>query len=295
MRGGVKVYIPGIVLFAGGVITCLLVLSQYAATPEPRPVVCHNFRRDLPVPPAPAISAARIHNLLRLAKFDCQNKPALISDRGGKAVVIEVGAYDGSDTRLLAEKSKRVYSFEATPSKEARIRKNVGEYADRVVLEMAGVSDTPGTMPLLIPSGEHGAQQDAFGDQRFFMGKDVRTIDVPVVRLDQRVHEHVDILFSDTQGHEWQVVRSAEEIIRRYGIDMLHLEFSPNLLKSSGSDPADFLRYLHALGYTCFDCDAFGPPPANQSRSFDEFATNFGSFTFMHGDHGQWTDILCIA
>lgn len=294
-RGGAKLYVPGIVLFACGVLACLLVLSQYTVAPEPSPSVMSSLRREHLMPPVRARSPPRIQSVLRLAKFDCQNKAALLADRGGKAVVVEVGAFDGAETPLLASKSQRVYSFEATPSKEAQIRKNIGAYADRVTLHMAGVSDRAGTMPLLLPAGEHGAQQDAFGDQRFFMGKNVRTIDVPVVRLDDVVHEHVDVLFSDTQGHEWQVIRGAENLIRTHGIDILHLEFSPNLLKSSGGDPADFLRYLHDLGYVCFDCEAFGPPPADKFRTFDEFAANFGSFQYMQGDHGQWTDIMCFA
>lgn len=293
-RGGVK-YLLVIALIALGVVAVMLLLSKFSAMPEPSPTVHHALRTEGFIPPARAVSPGRVHSVLRLAKFTCQVKEALLYDRGGKAVVVEVGAFDGAETPLLAAHSRKVYSFEATPSKEKTIRAKIAPFASKVELHMVGVSDRAGTLPLAIPAGEGGAQQDAFGDQKFFMGPKVRTIDVPVVRLDDVVHEHVDVLFSDTQGHEWQVVRGAEGIIRTYGIDMLHLEFSPNLMRGSGSEPADFLRYLRDLGYACFDCDAFGPPPADKFRTFDEFASNFGSFQYMHGDHGQWTDLLCFA
>lgn len=294
-RGGIKCYLPAVVLIALSFISGMLLLSYFAALPEPSPTVHHALRREGFLPPARAVSPGRVHNVLRLAKFDCQAKGMLLYDRGGDAVVIEVGAFDGAETPLLAAASRKVYSFEATPSKEKTIRSRIAPFEAKVELHMVGVSDRAGTLPLAIPAGEGGAQQDAFGDQRFFMGNGVRTIDVPVVRLDDVVHEHVDVLFSDTQGHEWHVVRGAEGIIRRYGIDVLHLEFSPNLMRGSGSDPAEFLRYLRDLGYVCFDCDAFGPPPADKFRTFDEFAANFGSFQYMHGDHGQWADLLCFA
>ena len=289
MRGLLKILLVALALLPFGAFFYFLSAQRADLDPVVR------IERRAPLVPARVRSPSRVHNVLRLAKFSCQDKAALLADRGGQAVVVEVGAFDGADTPAYAAHARVVYSFEATPSKEAQIRRNIGAYADRVQLRMVGVSDRSGTLPLLVPAGEGGSQQDTFGDQRFFMGPGTRTIDVPVVRLDAVVHEHVDALFSDTQGHEWEVVRGAENLIRVHGIDMLHLEFSPNLMRSSGSDPAAFLRYLRDLGYVCFDCDAFGPPPANASRSFDEFASGFGSFHFMHGDHGQWTDILCFA
>lgn len=297
--GGVNIFIFFIVLIALGIVVSLWILFPYAAAPEPSPKTHPFLPQSLPPPPAVRPVRARppnrMHNVLRLAHFDCQNKAELIADRGGNAVVVEVGSFDGTDTRLFAEKSSRVYSFEATPSKEETILKNIGELGDRVSLYMVGVSDKPGTLKLHMPDGARGAQQDAFGDQRFFMGDNVPTMEVPVTTIDAVVSQHVDLLASDTQGHECHVIRGAENLIRTHGVDMLHIEFSPNLLRSSGCDPEEFLHYLHDLGYVCFDCDGFSPPPANKFRSFSEYSTNFGSFHFMKGDHGLWTDILCFS
>jgi FkbM family methyltransferase len=295
---GANKFIFGIGLIALAIVVSLWFLFPYAATPEPSPKTHPLLPRSMP--PAPktpsrAVAPNRMHNVLRLAKFDCQRKAELIADRGGQAVVVEVGAFDGAETRLFAEKSRRVYSFEATPSKEETILRNIGDYGDRVSLHMVGVSDRPGTLKLHIPDGPGGAQQDAFGDQRFFMGNDVRTIDVPVTTIDAVVREHVDLLTTDTQGHECHVIRGAENLIRTHGVDILHIEFSPKLLRSSQCDPEQFLRDLHDLGYVCFDCDGFSPPPADKFRSFAEFSNNFGPFHFMKGDHGRWTDILCFS
>ncbi len=295
---GVNKFTFGIVLIALGIVLSLWFLFPYAATPEPSPKTHPLLPRSAPVPPVQpkrAVAPNRLHNVLRLAKFDCQRKAELIADRGGQAVVVEVGSFDGADTRLFAEKSRRVYSFEATPSKEETILRNIGELGDRVSLHMVGVSDKPGVLKLHMPDGARGAQQDAFGDQRFFMGNNVPTMDVPVTTIDAIVSEHVDLLATDTQGHECHVIRGAEKLIRTHGIDMLHIEFSPKLLRSSDCDPEEFLVYLHDLGYVCFDCDGFSPPPADKFRSFAEFANNFGSFHFMKGDHGCWTDILCFS
>jgi FkbM family methyltransferase len=258
----------------------LLNTSMFSAESDPMPP-------ELPYPP--------LSNVLRLANYNCQTKEDLIKHLGGEAVVIEVGAFDGAETITLAENAKEVYSFEASPAKESTIRAKISALSSKIHLQMAAVGDVSGTAKLSQPSGvgNINSQTDALGDQRFWTGE-VPYIEVPVVRLDDIVHKHVDMLKVDTQGHEFAVIRGAEGIMKNYGIDLLHLEFSPRLMESSGDDPAKFLQWLSAHNYVCMDCAAFSVPEDMFSdRNFEEFPKSFGDFIHGKGNHGAWTDILC--
>jgi hypothetical protein len=117
---------------------------------------------------------------------------------------------------------------------------------------------------------------------------------VDVVRLDEVVHEHVNLIKIDTQGHDDRVLMGAKGIIEKYGIDVIHMEYSPGLNRQSGGKPAEILHWLYDYGYVCFDCAEFQPPPLTANRTFDAYPNTFGSLIVYSGDHGQWGDMMCF-
>jgi len=235
-----------------------------------------------------------VSNVLRLAKFDCQDKEQFVRHLDGCAVVIEVGSFDGKEMARIAPHCRKGYTFEATPSKEERIRERLAAFP-QVSVHMQAVGDYNGQVDLFLPNGLDNprSQQDSISDQRFWSGENMKKMSVPIVRLDSIVKEHVDFMKVDVQGHEFAVLRGAEGIIRNYGIDILHLEMCPRHMVAAGDEPTAMLEWLHEMGYFCMDCEAYYPPDKFSHRTFEEFPEAFGSYALHGKEHGAWTDLVC--
>jgi hypothetical protein len=111
----------------------------------------------------------------------------------------------------------------------------------------------------------------------------------------------VDLLKIDTQGHEYNVLLGAQKLIENYGVDIIHAEYSPELMKAGGIDkPWEMLQFLHDAGYVCFYCtEPFtdGQLPKfnlDPTWAFENFTNNFGVFMYGGVNHGMWGDIVCI-
>jgi hypothetical protein len=139
-----------------------------------------------------------------------------------------------------------------------------------------------------------GSQQDSLAPVDFMFTNNRNFEMVDVVRLDEVVHEHVDFIKIDTQGHDDRVLMGAKGLIEKYGIDVIHMEYAPALNRQSGGTPSQILHWLYDYGYVCFDCAMFEPPVLTANRSFDAYPDTFGRMQFMGGEHGHWTDIMCF-
>lgn len=247
----------------------------------------------------------QIWNLL-FAPTTCQYKERYLNQLHGEAVVVEVGAYLGEEISRFKNQVKRLYSYEPSPIKHEAIVKAIAasNMTGVVTLRPVAASDRDGTALFQMAKAE-GTQQDSLGEIGF-MTKDNKTrknVTVQTVRLDSEIKERVHLLKLDTQGHELKVLRGAEGIIRNYGVDIIHTEFSPNLIRGHGYRPQEYLEYLYSLGYTCMYCnDAFGLPASelpSDTRasegvwSWDVFTDAFGVLREIPG-HGAWGDLLCI-
>ena len=243
-----------------------------------------------------------VQNLL-FSNPNCQDKGNYVRQWRGQAVVVEVGGYHGEELAMFKGLVRKLYTYEPSPAKAAQIRSAIASngMSDVVVFRPVAASDHVGEASFFVPSAE-GTQQDSLGDISF-LDASRRSITVPLVRLDDEIHERVHLLKIDTQGHEMGVVKGAEGIIKKYGIDMIHAEFSPGLMRGHGVKPEDFLEYMFQLGYTCFYCtEAFGIPASNLpdfsgTRSapweWGQFTKDFGEYPGIVG-HGAWGDLVCV-
>jgi hypothetical protein len=134
---------------------------------------------------------------------------------------------------------------------------------------------------------------ELFGD----MGSQV----VNVVKLDDVVDYRVNFLIVDTQGFDDKVLLGAQRLMERHGVDVVLFEYAPTLMRRAGGDPAGVLKFMHSMGYACFDTETLPQrlPLKTSSkarwRSFDRFPALFQAWKLFNGQHGTWTNVLCFS
>lgn len=223
----------------------------------------------------------------------------------GEAVVVDVGSYRGEELSLFKGHVRKLITYEPSPAKFDKIHQTISELGmeNIVTFRPAAASDRAGEASFNVVHTQ-GSQQDSIGDIGFLLtGREYKSIKVPVVRLDSEIEERIHLLKIDTQGHELAVVRGAEGIIRKYGIDVIHAEFAPGLMRGHGTKPEAFLEYMWKLGYTCsyctasFDLQDSELPAVTGPRArpwgWNSFTAGFGEIFEIPG-HGAWGDLICI-
>ena len=85
------------------------------------------------------------------------------------------------------------------------------------------------------------------------------------------------------QGHEEQVLRGAQATLKR-GLQWIWIEFSPDHLRGTGTDPERFLKHLGDLGMNIFEINGDGCIQA--LSSFEGYTKRIGS---------RYTDLVLLA
>ena len=80
-----------------------------------------------------------------------------------------------------------------------------------------------------------------------------RHIDVPVVRIDDVVHEDVWLLKMDLQGYEWHALSGASRLFTTHTVAHVFTEYTPRLLRAAGVHPRALVDLLKHHGMICFD------------------------------------------
>jgi FkbM family methyltransferase len=177
-------------------------------------------------------------------------------------VVIDAGAYKGGYTYTMRREigsSGIVYAFEPQPELAAFLRRAVEAFGwQNVHVEETGLSDASGEATLYAsPDGPSQlatlVQANAGTDSRTYPVR-LETLDSFVTRND--VRRPVALIKCDVEGHELDVFRGAERILR---------EDRPRLL---------------------FECEARHEPSRSVSRVFD-FITGLGYSGFFFQDGRQ--------
>ncbi len=180
-------------------------------------------------------------------KFVAELEPGLILDVGAAA------GYYSAFIVQLSPKSK-VLAFEPFPGNWPHFEKRVGDNPS-IVLRKEAVAGETGSVKFYVASTVQGSEAGWSTMQGYSsIGRIVaknhpkvgEAIEVPAVRLDDVVHEHVRFCKMDVQGGELAVLRGADRLIKEHGVDVFYIEFGGEI---------EILKLLSERGYVLFDSE----------------------------------------
>ncbi|MBN2562059.1 MAG: FkbM family methyltransferase [Phycisphaerae bacterium] len=168
---------------------------------------------------------------------------------------VDVGANIGCVTLLLSRwvmETGRVYSFEPVPDTYAVLAHNVRKLGLRnVELFNCGLSSVEERARMLVPAYASGAEN--LYESRLVQGEASdagRYVDVQLRRLDDCLADTesaVDFIKVDVEAHELEMVRGAEDIIRRFRPALfIEVDGDPDAPETSA---AELFRLLESCGY----------------------------------------------
>lgn len=203
---------------------------------------------------------------------------------------VDVGANIGMHTLAAARAVQgqgRVVAFEPYEPTARLLAGTVwlNGLANVVEIHQAAVSRAPGTQALHIgaTSGHHSLfeLQDA--------GVAARTVDVPVVRLDDALGAGtlVQLLKIDVEGAELDVVEGARELVRANPSAALIVEYGRSHLQRTGRSTADWLQPFGELGleYKVIDGETGALSPCSERELERLEAVNL---LFARADAAAW-------
>ena len=149
-------------------------------------------------------------------------------------MIFDVGANTGREAERWhhAFPAARIHAFEPVPATFARLKARVAAH-ERITPWNLAVGSAPGRLPMRIYAGdETNSLLPMSANASEFVGaggvEPRQTIDVEVTTVDRFCAEQhiaaVDVLKSDTQGYEMQVLEGAADLIARGAIGAMVLE-----------------------------------------------------------------------
>ena len=165
------------------------------------------------------------------------------------SVCFDIGANIGITTVWMARHTGKVYAYEPEPSNQARFRDHMRlNRVDNAVLEPCAVSDHEGEaiFHLTRSYGHH-----SLGEVR--TSPITGHITVPLIKIDAYCEkekiDHIRFMKIDVEGFELEVLRGAEQMLRRQRIDLVVFEVSPDILSALSRKAAGLYDFLTDLGY----------------------------------------------
>ena len=177
----------------------------------------------------------------------------LLDRIGAGQTLIDIGAHKGAYTywmRRAVGANGRVYAFEPQPTLSQRLQALVApsRYAN-VTVENLGLSSRAGTLMLKLPHAD-GSPSASF-EETAHTDADSLEIAVRVTTLDDYFLDGpgagnpISLIKCDAEGHELEVFRGGEQLLRTQGPDLL---FECEARHRHGP-PDEVFDYLQGLGY----------------------------------------------
>lgn len=167
-------------------------------------------------------------------------------------LVIDAGANRGQTVTAFrkAFPGSVIHSFEPSPTAYAELERRCGQLAG-VHLNHTGLGSSPAVREF--HEGEFTESSSFLPFDVAGRGRVARNIEVPVTTIDEYCDKagirHVDILKSDTQGFDLEVLRGAARLLDAARVQLVYLEliFSPMYQGQARLD--DIYGYLADRGY----------------------------------------------
>ena len=214
--------------------------------------------------------------------------------------VVDIGAHKGGFLywlRRCVTASGKVYGFEPQPPLAQYLREIAAmQHWDNVIVEASGLSSSNGSMELFIPApgGKPSPGATLSPVDRTIPH---HSVSVPVVTLDDYFirpgYPRIAFIKCDCEGHEIEVFRGAERLLRR---DRPVLLFECEQRHMPGASPMVVFDYLRGLGYRGFFFGPDGLAPIEQFRleihqpvrpgRYWDTKNYYNNFAFVPADQG---------
>ena len=217
-------------------------------------------------------------NNLRLVglNHDTLSVKVLLENIGSEFVVLDVGAFIGYYSVILANSVKEVHCFEPYPESYELLSMNLAPYSN-VVLNNVGVGKDSGTRNCFF-------DPKFTADNRLLPVSGRSSIKVNTIDLDS-YPTRVDFIKIDAQGSEGEILLGAKNTLTKYKPRMI-VEFAPYILKDSEVPARQLLDLLTKFNYTLFNIDQ-GKKKVYQITP-EELLRGYKDSVRIH------TDILCV-
>lgn len=130
---------------------------------------------------------------------------------------VQAGGHIGMYPIRLAKYFKTVYTFEPNTNNWECLVKNTKVYPNIIVLNK-GLSDKKGEEIFLLDKNPDGRANSgsAFVKDKEYPEYDLKEFNSEVLRLDDVITEQIDFIQLDVEGHEYEVLKGATELIKKY-------------------------------------------------------------------------------
>lgn len=185
-----------------------------------------------------------------------ENQDQLFADLKENGVVIDVGVNIGGTLLQFAKRIPcgQIIGFEPDSINYEKASENISLNSFKnIKLFKNAVGDKEGFAELYrIDSNNPGMNRILNGRHNFPYEK-VKIITLDDFAIKNKL-ERVDAIKIDTEGFEINVLRGAEQILRKFK-PVLFVEVDDKVLKERGYSPSILVGYLQGLGYTINDAD----------------------------------------
>lgn len=171
--------------------------------------------------------------------------------------VLDIGANIGLFTitmAALAGPTGRVYAFEPLPQLASLLERSINEndFGDRIVLERAAVSDTPGSGQLISAAKTTNAGGAYLNEGAVPFGHEAT--DVKLITLDTYpLRRPVHFIKIDVEGAELLAFRGARALLQTDRPIIMSELHPAQLARVSGCTAAEFVAEVEGHGYTCHE------------------------------------------
>jgi FkbM family methyltransferase len=188
---------------------------------------------------------------LRDLEFDL---PYLLAE--DSPCIIDVGANKGQTIDLVRStlRNPKIVSFEANPKMAEVLQEKYG--ASGVRLESCAVGSTNGHVRFAVTENNELSSVlalDRIETNPFAQTRTCFRINVPVTTLDhyceRRKIQHIDLLKSDTQGYDLEVLKGASSLLAYKRIELILVEVNFIRLYENQCNFGQIERFLDERGY----------------------------------------------